>query len=74
MKIERTTKITLDTEDRRAVNTVLDIVNEIFDKMTANDSLVVYGETYPRDYIDEVKCFLADLWQNGDCACEIQEE
>ena len=74
MKIEKTIKVTLEEEDQRAVSTVLDIVSEILDKMTADDDLNVYGETYPRDYIDEVKCFLTDLWQNGDCACEIQED
>lgn len=74
MKIEKTTKITLDTTDQQAVSTVLDIVGDIFNQMQSDNTLVVYGEAYPRDHIDEVKCFLTDLWQNGDCACEIKED
>lgn len=73
MKIERTIKFTLNKEDQRAVNAVLDIANEIFDKMTADDVLAVSGEEYDRDCLDMVKCFLADLWQNGDGVCEIVE-
>ena len=73
MKIEKTTKITLDNEDQRAVNTTKDIVNEIFVKMEDWDVLVVYDERYDRDFIETVRNFLADLWHNGDCACEIKE-
>ena len=73
MKIEKTIKVTLETADQRAVNSVLDIVSEVFDKMTADDVFIVDGEEYPRDYIEQVKCFLSDLWHNGDCACEITE-
>lgn len=74
MKTEKVIKFTLDPADQRAVNAALDIVSEMLDKMTADDNLVIYGEIYPRDYIDEVKCFLRDLWQNGDGACEIKED
>jgi hypothetical protein len=73
MKIEKTTKITLETADQHAVNAAMDIVNEIHDKMEDWDVLVVYGERYDRDFVETVRNFLGDLWHNGDCACEIVE-
>ncbi len=73
MKIESTTKVTLDTADQRAVNTVRDILTDIFDKMNSEEVLEVFGEQYDRDYIEGVKVFLTDLWQNGDTPCEITE-
>lgn len=74
MKVEKTIKFTLDNEDQRAVNAVLDIVIEIFDKMTSEDSFAVCGEQYDRECIANVRDFLTDLWQNGDCACAIVED
>ena len=74
MKTEKVIKFTLDNEDQHAVNAVLDIVSEIVDKMESCDDLVVYGERYDRDFVETVRNFLADLWHNGDCACEIKED
>ena len=71
MKIERTTKLTLETADQHAIATTLDIISEIVDKMEDDDTLAVYEEVYDRDWIEEIKCFLADLKKNGNCACEI---
>ena len=74
MKIERTTKITLNNADQSAVGTTMDIISEIADKMDGYDVLEVYGNKYDQEYIETVKNFLSDLWHNGDCACEIKED
>ena len=74
MTSEKTIKFTLDKNDQSAVNTVVGIIDEIVDQMDDWDTFIVYGQRYDRDFVETVKWFLADLWHNGDCACEIKED
>ena len=69
MKTERTIKFTLDTYDLRAVSSTLDIVSSIFETMNPTDIIVVNGNDYSYDDIDDVRVFLRDLWENDSRAC-----
>ncbi len=73
MNIEKTIKFTLDNADQRAIGTTFDIVNDMLDRMTDYDTLMISGSEYSRDDVDGIIGFLNDLWHMDSGTCEIVE-
>ena len=65
MVTEKTAKFTLDDKDRAAVSRSYSILDEVLDNMTSEDNVVINREEYDRDFVENAKILLSDLWAIG---------
>lgn len=65
MLTEKTVKFSLDDSDRVAISRSFSILEEVFDNMDSEDNISINGEEYDRDFVENAKLLLSELWAIG---------
>ena len=65
MLTEKTIKFTLDDCERASISRSLSVLGEVYDNMDSEDNVVINHEVYDRDFVENTKLLLSELWAIG---------